>query len=42
MEKVKHFIDTQLKQKDSVFWLVMCYVEIVIFLLIAAGFIKVW
>ena len=41
MEKLRHFIDTQLKKNDSAFWLVMCYVEIVVFLLIAAGFIRI-
>ena len=41
MEKVKRFINTQLKKNDSPFWLVFCYIEIVVFLLIAAGFIKI-
>ena len=41
MEKVKRFISNQIKQKDSAFWLIFCYIEIVVFLLIAAGFIKI-
>lgn len=30
MEKVKHFIDTQIKRNDSAFWLVFCCVEMIV------------